>query len=181
MKSQTCSRRREEAENRNIGPPPHVGGYTSGVIGVILLATVSISHAAAVGGKPLPKVPAFPGAEGAGAITPGGRGGKVYEVTTLADGGPGSLREAFAATEPRIVVFRVSGIITLTNRLPIDHPFITVAGQTAPGDGICVRGETTEINTHDVTMRYMRFQRGSRSQQPRLRRYVGWPLRLFSP
>src|SRR5690242_13478676 len=82
------------------------------------------SSAATVGGRPPPKVPAFPGAEGAGAITPGGRGGKVYEVTTLTDGGPGSLREAFAAVEPRIVVFRVSGIITLTNRLPINHPFI---------------------------------------------------------
>jgi len=160
MKSQTCSCRREEAENRNIGPSPHVGGYTSGVIGVILLATVSISHAAAVGGKPLPKVPAFPGAEGAGAITPGGRGGKVYEVTTLTDGGPGSLREALSAQEPRTVVFRVSGIITLTNRLQINYPCVTVAGQTAPGDGICIRGETTEVNTHDVVLRYLRFRRG---------------------
>src|SRR5205807_2853899 len=87
------------------------------------------SGAATVGGRPAPKVPAFPGAEGAGAATPGGRGGKVYEVTTLADGGPGSLREAFAATEPRTVVFRISGLITLSNRLPIDHPFLTVAGQ----------------------------------------------------
>src|SRR5262245_26170607 len=92
----------------------------------ILHSSFYISSAATTGGRPSPRVPAFPGAEGAGAITPGGRGGKVYEVTTLADRGPGSLREAFAATEPRIVVFRVSGIITLTNRLPINHPFITV-------------------------------------------------------
>src|SRR5262249_26392667 len=127
---------------------------------LILHSALFICCAATVGGRPPPKVPAFPGAEGAGAITPGGRGGKVYEVTTLDDGRPGSLPEAFAATEPRIVVFRVSGIITLTNRLPINHPFITVAGQTAPGDGICVRGETTEINTHDVIIRYMRFRRG---------------------
>jgi hypothetical protein len=126
----------------------------------IIVSIATLAHAASVGGKPQPKVPAFPGAEGAGANTPGGRGGKVYEVTTLADGGPGSLRAAFAATEPRIVVFRVSGIITLTNRLPIDHPYITVAGQTAPGDGICIRGETTEINTHDVVIRYLRFRRG---------------------
>jgi hypothetical protein len=126
----------------------------------LLHSAFFISSAATVGGRPPPKVPAFPGAEGAGAITPGGRGGKVYEVTTLLDGGPGSLREAFAASGPRIVVFRVSGIITLTNRLPINQPFITVAGQTAPGDGICIRGETTEINTHDVIIRYMRFRRG---------------------
>src|SRR2546430_1952841 len=81
-------------------------------IGVIVLAMTHICQGAAVGGKPMPKVPAFPGAEGAGAITPGGRGGKVYEVTTLADGGPGSLREALAVREPRTVVFRISGIIT---------------------------------------------------------------------
>src|SRR5260370_29203329 len=126
----------------------------------IIHSSFCVSSASTVGGRPPPKVPAFPGAEGAGAITPGGRGGKVYEVTTLTDGGPGSLREAFAASEPRIVVFRVSGIITLTNRLPINQPFITVAGQTAPGDGICIRGETTEINTHDVIIRYLRFRRG---------------------
>lgn len=118
------------------------------------------TEAASVGGRPPPKVPAFPGAEGAGALTPGGRGGKVYEITTLTDGGPGSLREALAASGPRMVVFRISGIITLTNRLPINQPFVTIAGQTAPGDGICIRGETTEINTHDVILRYLRFRRG---------------------
>ncbi len=96
-------------------PPPHVGGHAFwlkgfSVIGVIVLAMAQVCHGAAVGGKPMPKVPAFPGAEGAGAITPGGRGGKVYEVTTLADGGPGSLREALAAREPRTVVFRVSDL-----------------------------------------------------------------------
>ncbi|MCX7723342.1 MAG: polysaccharide lyase [Verrucomicrobiae bacterium] len=106
-------------------------------------------------------IPAFPGAEGAGAFTPGGRGGKVFVVTNLNDGGPGSLREAVEASGPRIVVFGVSGIITLTNRLQINNPFITIAGQTAPGDGICVRGETTEINTHDVVIRYVRFRRGN--------------------
>ena len=137
------------------------GSEPHGILLLLLLAICTASSpAATVGGRPRPKVPAFPGAEGAGALTPGGRGGKVFEVTTLNDGGPGSLREAFAASGPRIVVFRVSGIITLTNRLPINQPFITVAGQTAPGDGICIRGETTEINTHDVILRYLRFRRG---------------------
>lgn len=107
------------------------------------------------------KVPAFPGAEGAGAFTHGGRKGKIVEVTNLNDSGQGSLREAIEAEGHRIVVFRVSGIITLESRLTISNPFITIAGQTAPGDGICIRGETTEINTHDVVMRYLRFRRGN--------------------
>jgi len=106
-------------------------------------------------------IPAFPGAEGAGAFTPGGRGGRVFEVTHLADDGPGSLREAVEAQGPRIIVFRVSGIITLQKVLTVSNPYITIAGQTAPGDGICIRGQTTEINTHDVVLRYLRFRRGN--------------------
>ena len=106
-------------------------------------------------------IPAFPGAEGAGAFTPGGRGGRIFEVTHLGDSGPGSLREAVEAEGPRIVVFRVSGIITLERPLAISNPYITIAGQTAPGDGICIRGQTTEINTHDVVLRYLRFRRGN--------------------
>ena len=113
--------------------------------------------------KPLvkAKIPAFPGAEGGGAWTPGGRGGKVFIVTSLKDGGPGTLREAVEAKGPRMVVFRVAGIIELEKPLAISHPFITIAGQSAPGDGICVKGHTTEINTHDVVIRYMRFRRGN--------------------
>src|SRR5262245_52800849 len=107
------------------------------------------------------KIPAFPGAEGAGAWTPGGRGGKVLVVSNLNDAGPGSLREAVEAKGPRIVVFKVAGLITLETPLAINNPYITIAGQSAPGDGICVRGHTTEINTHDVVIRYMRFRRGN--------------------
>ncbi len=107
------------------------------------------------------EIPAFPGAEGAGAFTPGGRGGKIFEVTNLNDNGPGSLREALEARGPRIIVFRVSGIITLDKVLSISNPYVTVAGQSAPGDGICIRGQTTEINTHDVVLRYLRFRRGN--------------------
>lgn len=106
-------------------------------------------------------VPAFPGAQGAGAFTPGGRGGRIIEVTNLTDAGPGSLRAAVEAEGPRIVIFRVSGLITLDKPLTISSPYITIAGQTAPGDGICIRGQTTEINTHDVVLRYLRFRRGN--------------------
>jgi hypothetical protein len=106
-------------------------------------------------------IPAFPGAEGAGAFTRGGRGGRVIEVTNLMDHGPGSLREAVESAEPRIIIFRISGIITLENVLTISNPYVTIAGQTAPGDGICIRGQTTEINTHDVVLRYLRFRRGN--------------------
>ena len=106
-------------------------------------------------------IPAFPGAEGAGALTPGGRGGRIFEVTHLGDYGPGSLREAVEAEGPRIVIFRVSGIITLEKPLRISNPYITIAGQTSPGDGICIRGQTTEINGHDVVLRYLRFRRGN--------------------
>src|SRR5262245_59503720 len=117
-------------------------------------------------GQPTPtltkaKIPAFPGAEGGGAFTAGGRGGKVFVVTSLDDKGPGTLREAVEAKGPRIVVFAVAGVIHLESPLRIHEPFITIAGQTAPGDGICVKGETTEINTHDVVIRYMRFRRGN--------------------
>jgi pectate lyase len=107
------------------------------------------------------KVPAFPGAEGAGAYTPGGRGGKVYLVKNLNDKGPGSLREAVEAKGPRMVLFRVAGIIHLDTPLSITHPYITIAGQSAPGDGVCVRNQTFEINTHDVVIRYLRFRRGN--------------------
>jgi pectate lyase len=125
---------------------------------------VGVTLAASRGGEKTiapAKLPAFPGAEGAGAYTPGGRGGKVYAVTNLNDSGPGSLRAAVAAKGPRTVVFRVAGIITLETPLSITEPFITIAGQTAPGDGICIRNQTFEINTHDVVIRYVRFRRGN--------------------
>ncbi|MBN1184864.1 MAG: polysaccharide lyase [Bacteroidales bacterium] len=109
---------------------------------------------------PQADIPAFPGAEGGGMYTFGGRGGKVFVVTSLADHGPGTLREACAAGGARIVVFNVAGIIQLERPININAPFITIAGQTAPGDGICIAGESFLINTHDVIIRHMRFRRG---------------------
>lgn len=106
-------------------------------------------------------LPAFPGAEGGGSHTTGGRGGKVLLVANLNDSGPGSLRAAVETDGPRTVLFKVAGIITLKTPLAINQPFITIAGQSAPGDGICIRGETTEINTHDVVIRYLRLRRGN--------------------
>ena len=107
-----------------------------------------------------PSVPAFPGAEGYGAMTRGGRGGKVIIVTNLNDSGPGSLRQACEAEGSRIVVFAVSGTITLEKRLRISNPYITIAGQTAPGDGICIRKYPIGIYTSEVIIRYIRVRLG---------------------
>lgn len=109
---------------------------------------------------PQASVPAFPGAEGGGAYSFGGRGGKVIVVTSLEDRGPGTLREACETGGARTIVFNVAGIIRLQTPLIIRAPYITIAGQTAPGDGVCVAGESVWINTHDVIIRYMRFRRG---------------------
>jgi hypothetical protein len=109
---------------------------------------------------PQADIPAFPGAEGGGAYSFGGRGGKVFVVTSLADSGPGTFREACEAGGARIVVFNVAGIIRIKTPVIIRAPYITIAGQTAPGDGVCIAGESVWLNTHDVVIRYMRFRRG---------------------
>lgn len=109
---------------------------------------------------PQAEIPAFPGAEGGGAYSFGGRGGKIITVTSLADSGPGSLRDACEQGGARIIVFNVAGIIHLKSPLIIRAPYITIAGQTAPGDGVCIAGETIWANTHDVVVRHMRFRRG---------------------
>lgn len=107
------------------------------------------------------KIPAFPGAEGGGMYTFGGRGGKVLTVTNLNDDGPGSFRWACEQGGARIIVFNVSGIIRLKTPIIVRAPYITIAGQTAPGDGVCIAGESFQVNTHDVIVRYMRFRRGN--------------------
>ncbi len=109
---------------------------------------------------PQASIPSFPGAEGGGMFTLGGRGGKVITVTNLNDDGPGSFRAACETGGARIIVFNVAGIIKLKSPLIVRAPYLTIAGQTAPGDGVCIAGESVWINTHDVIIRHMRFRRG---------------------
>ncbi|UCD29149.1 MAG: hypothetical protein JSV03_01300, partial [Planctomycetota bacterium] len=101
-------------------------------------------------------MPAFPGAEGFGTETPGGRGGRIIEVTNLNDAGPGSLRAAVETEGRRIVVFRVGGTIALKSHIIATSPYLTIAGQTAPGDGILIRDVGLRIRTHDVVVRHLR-------------------------
>ena len=128
-------------------------------IAAVLLAgtALSPSYAAQLDSGPL----AFPGAQGWAAHTPGGRGGKILRVTTLAASGPGSFAEAIAASGPRTVVFEVGGVVDLgMKELKITEPFLTIAGQTAPQPGITfIKGGLT-IATHDVVIRHIRVRPG---------------------
>lgn len=103
---------------------------------------------------------AFPQAIGFGTDTPGGRGGQVIYVTNLNDSGDGSLRSALTESGRRLVLFRVSGTITLKSDIRIKEPYLTVAGQTAPGEGVQIRGGQIRIETHDVIFRYLKVRSG---------------------
>ncbi len=105
---------------------------------------------------------AFPGAQGFGRFARGGRYGRVIEVTNLDDSGPGSFRAAVEASGPRTVVFRVSGVIALRSPLTVAHPYLTVPGQTAPGDGICLKGHPfgTSAGSSDIIVRHLRVRVG---------------------
>lgn len=119
--------------------------------------------------------PAFPGAEGFGANSVGGRGGRVIEVINLNDSGPGSFRAAVEAQGPRIVVFRVGGTIELMTEVVVTHPFLTIAGQTAPGGGITLKTHPTNTRSaltiargcHDVIIRYLRSRPGPHAGFPK--------------
>jgi hypothetical protein len=106
--------------------------------------------------------PAFPGAEGFGAFTPGGRGGKTLYVENLNDAGPGSLRAAVETPGARTVRFRVGGAIQLKSPIEVRQPFLTIDGQDAPDGGITLERHGLEIRTHDVVLRYVRIRIGDR-------------------
>lgn len=150
---------------------PTAAGAVSGSISVVSNATNSPTTISLTGSG-LQQVPAagplaaFPGAEGGGAGSVGGRGGTVMEVTNLNDSGAGSFRACAEASGPRTCVFRVGGTIQVLGQISISSPYLTVAGQTAPGGGILFSGTQMPagsmffITTHDVTIRYIRIRVG---------------------
>jgi pectate lyase len=136
----------------------------------VAFALLALAAPVARGAEATPAFPAalgFPGAEGFGATTVGGRAGVVLRVTNLKDDGPGSLRAAVETPGPRIIVFQVGGTIELASSIEIQNPYVTIAGQTAPGDGITLRNDPNnsrtplKIETHDVIVRYLRSRPGS--------------------
>lgn len=137
----------------------------------MLLSTLCflLPVAASAAGEPL----AFPGARGWAAHTPGGRGGQLLRVTTLAANGPGSLRAALEAKGPRTVVFEVGGVIDLDRaKVAVTEPFLTVAGQTAPPPGITLVRGGLVVATHDVVIRHIRVRPGGAS----IARMAGWEV-----
>lgn len=150
-------------------------GSAAAAAALLLLATAQVVAAAVTSAPPARgdhRQLAFPGAEGYGKYTQGGRGGRIIAVTTLADSGPGSLRACIDATGPRVCIFHVGGVIRFTTTRPIiSHPYITIAGQTAPGGGILLThnggdGLTPLVikNTHDVIVRYVRIRPDKRAK-----------------
>jgi hypothetical protein len=133
------------------------------MLGPIEQATCLAEEATAAGSQI-----AFPGAEGFGRFAKGGRGGDVYHVTSLNDDGAGSLRDAIRSADgPRTIVFDLSGTIELKTRLVVNKSFLTIAGQTAPGDGICLKDQMFEIKkSSHLVVRYLRIRLGDKNKRP---------------
>ena len=139
----------------------HAAALAACVCCVLVVSPLSKAIAAQM---PKAELPAFPGAEGAGRLSLGGRGGEVLKVTNLNDAGPGSLRAAVERAGARIIVFDVSGTIALERPLKISHPRVTIAGQSAPGDGITLKNHELIVEADDVVIRYMRSRLGDESR-----------------
>lgn len=137
------------------GPKRSLGTAARGATTAVLVVLLGIAGSAAA------QQPAFPGAVGWAATTPGGRGGEILRVTHLGSHGPGSLRAALDHPGPRIVVFEVGGVIDLDkDTLKIREPYLTIAGQTAPSPGITLIRGGVEVMTHDVIIRHLRIRPG---------------------
>jgi hypothetical protein len=142
--------------------------FGSVTIRTVIILGLSVAIISAVSGQSGRRQIAFPGAEGFGRFAVGGRGGDVYHVTNLDDDGPGSLRYGLRnAKGRRTIVFDLSGTIQLRSELRITQSNLTVAGQTAPGDGITLRDQTVSLkNCHDIIIRYIRLRLGDQNKKP---------------
>lgn len=154
MNNRTCPVSNRSPHDRRIL------SFASAALLAVLLSLPAMAGDQAAGAK---RLPAFPGAEGFGMFSRGGRGGEVYVVNNLNGSGPGSLREAVEAEGARIVVFAVGGTIDLDGPLPIRNPYCTIAGQTAPGGGITLKNGSLIPQADHLVIRYIRCRPGEQA------------------